>query len=74
MISSLNLPASMAAAGAVVADDGQLVALLTGDVAQLGHVVGGDAHVAGDQSVVQGVVDHAVVQLSTALGGDAAMR
>ena len=59
-------------AGAVVADDGQLVALLTGDVAQLGHVVGGDAHVAGDQSVVQGVVDHAVVQLSTALGGDAA--
>ena len=39
-------------AGAVVADDGQLVTFLPGDVAELGHVVGGHAHVAGDQGVV----------------------
>ena len=59
-------------AGAVVADDGQLVALLTGHAAQLCHVISGHAHVAGDQSVIQSVVDQAVIQLCAALGGDAA--
>ena len=68
----LELAGVNGGAGAVVADDGQLVALLTGDVAQLCHVVSGDAHVAGGQRVVQGVVDHGVVELGAALGGDAA--
>lgn len=58
-------------AGAVVADDGQLVTFLPGDVAELGHVVGGHTHVAGDQGVVQCVVEQAVIELRAALGGDA---